>query len=233
MTDLVQVEEVAACIEGVEDAIIGYPEPAFRASLEAMMGVGLEMPSKLVDLRFNLRPDAGWKGAEGLVEAGAVDFRGLFHPRSRLHRAALAGLELLPGAIEAGGEFRADLLEVLQILLQPLVEFAHLFPGEGPDGTFHGFNLGHCGSVSGVHVPARMERRECRRRWWDNPEIGDAGAVGQWRGEARERRDGVDRPRKAGKAAGRPLEVEHDAWVSEARLESDSAGLRGVLGPRI
>jgi hypothetical protein len=60
------------------------------------------------------------------------------------------------------------------------VEFAHLFPGEGPDGTFHGFNLGHCGSVSGVHVPARMERRECRRRWWDNPEIGDAGAVGQW-----------------------------------------------------
>ena len=117
MTDLVQVEEVASCIEGVEDAIIGYPEPAFRASLEAMMGVGLELPSKLADLRFNLRPDAGGKGAEGLVEAGAVDFRGLFHPGSRLHRAALAGLELLPGAIEAGGEFRADFLEVLQILL--------------------------------------------------------------------------------------------------------------------
>ena len=117
MTDLVQVEQVASCIEGVEDAIIGYPEPAFRASLEAMMGVGLEMPSKLADLRFNLRPDAWWKGAEGLVEAGAVDFRGLFHPGSRLHRAALAGLDLLPGAIEAGGEFRAYFLKVLQILL--------------------------------------------------------------------------------------------------------------------
>jgi hypothetical protein len=178
MTDLVQVEEVASCIEGVEDAIIGYPEPAFRASLEAMMGVGLEMPSKLADLRFNLRPDAGGKGAEGLVEAGAVDFRGLFHPGSRRHRAALAGLELLPGAIEAGGEFRADFLEVLQIVLEPLVELAHLFRGEGPDGTFHGFNLGHRGSVRGVHVPARLERRGSCRRSWDNPEIGDAGAVG-------------------------------------------------------
>jgi hypothetical protein len=54
------------------------------------------------------------------------------------------------------------------------VEFAHLFPGEGPDGTFHGFNLGHRGSVIGVHVPARLERPGCRRRSWDNPEIGDA-----------------------------------------------------------
>jgi hypothetical protein len=83
MTDLVQIEDVPTRIKGVEDAKIGYPEPVFGASLEAVMRVVLEMPPEFADPRCKLRPDAGGKGAEGLVEAWAVDFRGLFHPGSR------------------------------------------------------------------------------------------------------------------------------------------------------
>ena len=69
MTDLGRIEEVPTRIKGVEDAKIGYPEPVFGASLEAMMRVVLEMPPEFADPRCNLRPDAGGKGAEGLVEA--------------------------------------------------------------------------------------------------------------------------------------------------------------------
>jgi hypothetical protein len=46
-------------------------------------------------------------------------------------------------------------------------------------------------------------------------------------GEARERRDGVDRPRKAGKAAGRPLEVDREAGVRE--IPPDSGAIQRGL----